>query len=228
MTNARDVSAGIEKTPFDAGVALARIREAIRPFPKAALFELADDGFGTVFQQVVACIISTRTYDEVTLTQARRLLTHAADAAAIAALPPDELDALIHQASFHEAKARHIQAIARLAVDRYDGELPCDEAVLLSLPGVGHTCWCGELPDDCAFWQAVAERLDVSRPSGLRARLPVCAWPLVHRQLEGGVVHWSGNVRLNRGVGHLARTAVDLAVPVLWRARSRPPTEFAR
>ncbi len=132
-------SAGAKK-PFEVGVALARIREAIRPFPKAALFELAEDGYRSVLQQVVACIISIRTYDEVTLVLARRLFERASDASALAALPVGEIDAFIGQCSFHEAKARQIQAIATLALHRYAGDLPCDEAVLLSLPGVGHKC----------------------------------------------------------------------------------------
>jgi endonuclease-3 len=140
MPSSRDATAFTEKKPFEVDIALARIREAIRPFPKAALFELADDGFRSVLQQVVACIVSVRTFDEVTLTLARRLFARAADAAALAALPVDETDALIGQASFHEAKARQIHAIATLALERYGGDLPCDENVLLSLPGVGHKC----------------------------------------------------------------------------------------
>jgi endonuclease-3 len=128
------------KRAFDVDEALRRIREAVQPFPRAAMFELAEDGFRSVLQQVVACIISIRTYDEVSLVLARRLFARAPEAAALAALPVEEIDALIGQCSFHEAKAREIQAIATLALERYGGELPCDEAVLLSLPGVGHKC----------------------------------------------------------------------------------------
>ncbi|HEV2121547.1 MAG TPA: endonuclease III, partial [Chloroflexota bacterium] len=61
-----------------------RIGEAVRPFPKAALFELADDGFGSVFEQLVACIISIRTRDEVTLPVARKLFQHARTPEAVA------------------------------------------------------------------------------------------------------------------------------------------------
>ena len=96
------------------------------------------------------------------------------------------------------------------------------------LPLPGHTCWCGELPDECEFWRAVADRLEVSRPSELAARLPECAWPLTHRPLDGGVIPWSGSVRMNRAAGRLARAMVDLALPALWRAYPRPRAEFAR
>lgn len=43
------------KRPFRVGTALGRIREAIRPLPKAAMFALAEEGHRTLFEQLVAC-----------------------------------------------------------------------------------------------------------------------------------------------------------------------------
>lgn len=140
MTEQSTARTAIHKRPFEPGVALPRIREAIRPFAKAALFELAGDGLRSVLQQVIACIISVRTRDETTLVVARRLFARARDAEGIAALGIEELDGLIGQASFHEAKARQIHEIAARALQRHNGVLPCDEAVLRSLPGVGPKC----------------------------------------------------------------------------------------
>jgi endonuclease III len=65
------------KQPFDIDLAVRRIREAVRPFPKAALFELAEEGFDSVFEQLVACMISVRTRDETTLAVARKLFARA-------------------------------------------------------------------------------------------------------------------------------------------------------
>ena len=128
------------KRPFDIDVALERIAEAVRPYPKAAMFELAERGWRTPFQQLVACIISIRTRDEESLPISERLFTRAPTAAAVAALPPDEIDALITPATFHERKARQIHAIAQFAVAEQGGELPCDEALLRSFAGVGPKC----------------------------------------------------------------------------------------
>jgi len=121
-------------------VMLDRIREAVRPYPRAALFELADLGFRTPFQLLVACIISIRTRDETTLPVARGLLQRAPDPAAMAALTLDEIGQAIRSAAFHERKARSILAIARRAVEKHGGKLPCDFDVLVSLPGVGPKC----------------------------------------------------------------------------------------
>jgi endonuclease-3 len=125
---------------FDIDVGMARIAEAVAGLPKAAMFELAEDGYDGVFQQLVACIISIRTRDEVSLPTARRLFERAPTAAAIADLSEDEVDELISASSFHEAKAVQILDIARATVEDHDGELPCDEAVLTGFRGVGPKC----------------------------------------------------------------------------------------
>ena len=61
------------KQPFDIDVAMERIAEAVEPYPKAAMFELAERGYGTPFQQLVACVISIRTRDEESLPISIRL-----------------------------------------------------------------------------------------------------------------------------------------------------------
>jgi endonuclease-3 len=130
----------IGKVPFDVDVAMQRIREAVRPFPKAALFELAEEGFDSPFETLVACLISVRTRDEVTLPTARRLFSIARTPAAILQLGEAKLDRLIHVSSFHEAKARQILTIARRVVEEHGSNLPCDEEILLSFGGVGPKC----------------------------------------------------------------------------------------
>jgi endonuclease-3 len=137
---ARPTSPKKTKRPFKIATVLRRIRAAVRPFPKAALFELAELGHGSAFEQVVACIISVRTRDETTLPTARRLFATAPTPAAVARLAVAEIDALIRACSFHEVKARNIRAIAERTEREFGGELPCDRDVLLSLPGVGPKC----------------------------------------------------------------------------------------
>jgi endonuclease-3 len=130
----------MEKKPLDIGLAMRRIRTAVRPWPKAALFELAEDGFTATFEQLVACIISIRTYDEVTLPTARKLFERARTPAKVSELTYEELDALIHLCTFHERKASQILSIARRVTDEFNGNLPCDREVLLSFGGVGPKC----------------------------------------------------------------------------------------
>lgn len=128
------------KKPFDIGDAIRKLRVAVAPYPKAALFELAAEGHNSVFEILVACIISIRTLDETTLPVARKLFAAARTPAEVAALSADEIDRLITPCTFHEPKAGTIRAIAREVVRDHGGALPCDPDVLLGFRGVGPKC----------------------------------------------------------------------------------------
>jgi endonuclease-3 len=128
------------KRPFHADEMLHRIEAAVRPFPKAAMFDLADKGYTSLFEQLIACILSIRTYDEVSLVAAQRLFASARTPAQLAALTPLAIDRLIHTVTFHDRKATQIHTIAKHLVDHYSGELPCDRALVLSFSGVGPKC----------------------------------------------------------------------------------------
>lgn len=128
------------KQPFDIALALKLIKEAVRPFPKAAMFELAEEGFNSPFEQLVACMISIRTYDEVSLPTAKRLFAQARTPEQVRQLKVSEIDALISASTFHKRKAEQIHEIAGRIVDEQAGNLPCDREILLSFPGVGPKC----------------------------------------------------------------------------------------
>ncbi|HEX6748566.1 MAG TPA: endonuclease III [Longimicrobium sp.] len=128
------------RRPFDIHAVMRRIRPAVKPYPRAALFELRDEGFRSAFEQLAACLISIRTRDEVTLPTARRLFARARTPKQVAALTVGQVDELIGTCAFHEAKARQIHAIAKTCVAEHGGEVPCDEETILGFSGVGPKC----------------------------------------------------------------------------------------
>jgi endonuclease III len=128
------------KRGFDVAEVFRRLRRAVRPFPKAAMFALADEGYTSAFEQLVACVLSIRTTDEVMLVTARRLFAVARTPADVGALSHGELDRLIGTTAFHAAKAAQILEMARELVARHGGTLPCDEALMLGFRGVGPKC----------------------------------------------------------------------------------------
>jgi endonuclease-3 len=125
---------------LDIDRAIVLIEEVVRPYPKAAMFELADEGYTSPFEQLIACIISIRTYDEVSLPVSRRLFARARTAAEMSQLSTAEIIELINGTSFAGNKGPQIKAIAQQLVDEHDGELPCDRELLLSFKGVGPKC----------------------------------------------------------------------------------------
>ncbi len=129
-----------DKKPFDVEAAIPLLREAVAPYPKAALFELAGDGHTSVFEILIACIISIRTYDEVTLPASRRLFETAHTPEAVAALTAKQIERLIYPCTFHDVKAKTIRNIALETVEKYGGTLPCDAEALMAFKGVGPKC----------------------------------------------------------------------------------------
>lgn len=125
---------------FPVELALDRVEAAIGRFPKAAMFELAERGHRSLFAQLVACIVSIRTRDEESLPISLALFAEAPTPAAVAALPRARLEAILARSTFAERKAEQIQAIAAATVERFGGELPCDDEVVRGFAGVGPKC----------------------------------------------------------------------------------------
>ncbi len=128
------------KTNFDLTTVLDRIAEAIRPFPKAAMFELAERGYDSLFEQLVSCIVSIRTLDETTIPVSLRLFEAARTPEATMALSRDQLSELLDGTTYPGQKIDTILGIARAAVEQYGGQLPADYDQLTALKGVGPKC----------------------------------------------------------------------------------------
>jgi endonuclease-3 len=128
------------KILFDIDEAMRRIGKAVEPYPKAAMFELRDQGYTSAFEQMIACLLSVRTRDEVSVIAAPRLFAKARTPDELAEMPVPEIDRLIHDVTFGERKAAQIQAIATRVRDEFGGELPCDGEILQSFPGIGPKC----------------------------------------------------------------------------------------
>ncbi len=186
------------KRPFDIDTVLARVRESVRPYAAAAMFELAERGHASLFEQLIGCVLSIRTRDEVSLPAALRLFTRASDAAALAAMRASEIDRVIRDVTFHQRKAEQIRAIARRTVDEFGGTLPCAADVLTSFAGVGPKCAhlalgiaCGEstISVDVHVWRVTNRWGYVSAPTpeatmrALERKLPVRHWVEINRLL---------------------------------------------
>jgi len=128
------------KRPFNIHTMLHRIRREVKQFADAAMFDLAEQGYATPFHQLVACIISVRTRDEVSLPTAIRLFEVAPTAQAMSQLSVAKIADLIRPATFYGTKAYNIRDLAKRVADEYGGSLPCDFEVMTSFRGVGPKC----------------------------------------------------------------------------------------
>lgn len=130
----------MSRKPFCIDIAMKLIAKAVEPLPKAGLFELAEEGFNSPFQLLVACIISIQTLDEVMLRIAREFFAHAGTPQEVSHLSITEIDRLIGACTFHERKATQIFEISKKIMTEYNGNLPAKLEILLSFKGVGPKC----------------------------------------------------------------------------------------
>jgi endonuclease III len=128
------------KKPFDLTDMLNRIETAVAAYPKAAMFELAERGYSSLFEQLVSCIISIRTLDETTIPVSLRLFEKARTPQQVLQLTDAELETLLYGTTFPGQKVGTIRGAAKAAVEQYGGTLPADYEKLIALKGVGPKC----------------------------------------------------------------------------------------
>ena len=93
--------------------------------------------FGSVFQLLVAVILSAQCTDKRINQVTPALFAHFPDAKTMAQAEPEDVLEYIRSVSYPNAKAEHLVKMARALVERHEGKVPSDMNALLDLPGVG-------------------------------------------------------------------------------------------
>src|SRR5688572_18024905 len=124
------------KKSFDIPNMLKRIEKAVRSYPKAAMFELYERGYTSLFEQLISCIISIRTLDETTIPLSEKLFAVARTPKDLLKLSMDKLTNLLVGSQYPGQKATTLSAIAKAAINDFGGELPADYEKLTALKGV--------------------------------------------------------------------------------------------
>lgn len=128
------------KQDFDLTVVLAHIEEAIKPYPKAAMFDLFERGYNSLFEQLISCIVSIRTLDETTIPVSLRLFEKARTPEQLLQIDVQTLTQLLYGTTYPDQKAYTMLGIAERIVNEFNGELPANYDTLTSLKGVGPKC----------------------------------------------------------------------------------------
>lgn len=93
--------------------------------------------FGTVFQLLVAVVLSAQTTDKSVNQVTEILFEKYPDAEAIAGMTEEELQQIIKRIGMYKTKSKNVLSLARIIRDEYNGEVPGDYDKLIALPGVG-------------------------------------------------------------------------------------------
>ena len=93
--------------------------------------------FGSVFQLLVAVVLSAQCTDKRVNLVTPVLFQAYPDAKAMAAADETEVYEYIKSVSYPNAKAKHLVELSKILATDYGGEVPSDMDSLLRLPGVG-------------------------------------------------------------------------------------------
>ena len=90
------------------------------------------------FTLLVAVMLSAQTTDKKVNEVTPALFEAAPTPAKMAALTPEEILVHIRQLGLAPTKARNLQALSQLLLDRHEGVVPQSFEALEALPGIGH------------------------------------------------------------------------------------------
>ena len=90
------------------------------------------------FTLLVSVMLSAQTTDKKVNEVTPALFADAPDPKSMAELPVDRILAHIRTVGLAPTKAKNLKAMAKLLVERHQGEVPADMDALEALPGVGH------------------------------------------------------------------------------------------
>ncbi len=91
----------------------------------------------SAFQLLVATILSAQCTDERVNQATPELFRKYPDAAALAKGTQEDVEQIVKPLGFFRNKAANIRGMAQALVEKYDGEIPQDIDLLVTLPGVG-------------------------------------------------------------------------------------------
>lgn len=109
---------------------LARLKEIYKNIGTALRFH-------NPYELLVATMLSAQSTDKQVNKVTIGLFKKYPDAAAIAALTPEELAEEIKSIGLYKNKSKNIVATSKILVEQYQGQVPADLDRLVELPGVG-------------------------------------------------------------------------------------------
>ncbi len=93
--------------------------------------------FGSVFQLLVATLLSAQCTDKRINSVTPELFRHYPDARSMAQAEPEDILEYVKSVSYPNSKSKHLVEMSRMLVSDFQGEVPQEMSDLVKLPGVG-------------------------------------------------------------------------------------------
>lgn len=89
------------------------------------------------YQTLVSTLLSSRTKDEVTLAASKRLFSKAPNIKKLSEIDIKKLSEAIYPVGFYKTKAKHLNVLSEMILNKFKGIIPNTREELMLLPGVG-------------------------------------------------------------------------------------------
>lgn len=109
----------------------------VKNYPPPLSVQLINEYGRDPFLVLISCLLSLRTRDVMTYPVFKKLWARAKTPQELSVMPIEELEAIVRPLGFFRQKARTVHAVSVALLQNHGGLVPCTEAELLALPGVG-------------------------------------------------------------------------------------------
>jgi endonuclease-3 len=116
---------------------IARLHREAPRWNTTALMAISEATGRDPFRILIACLLSLRTRDETTGPAAARLFALATTPATLLGLPLHQVERAIYPVGFYRTKAVVLHRVCADLLARFEGVVPSDLDMLLTLHGVG-------------------------------------------------------------------------------------------
>lgn len=114
-----------------------QLQKITHNLPEPMCTVLASQYNNDPFVILIACLLSLRARDSVTMPIVQKLLTQARTPQQLLSLSDKALQTIIYSLGFYKRKTFVLKTVARELIERFNGKVPDSENDLLSLTGVG-------------------------------------------------------------------------------------------
>ena len=115
---------------------ITTLKEALKDLPDPSV-TLVGKRWKMPFHVLISCLLSLRTKDETTLPASERLFALANTPSEMLKISLERIEKAIYPVGFYKTKARTIHGVCHDILEKFDGKVPNDLDVLLTMKGVG-------------------------------------------------------------------------------------------
>lgn len=118
-------------------VIVATLREQTKKYELPLVDQIIQEYGKDPFLILISCLLSLRAKDSTTIHVCRKLFERVRSPRSMVALPCHELEKLIYQSGFYKTKARVLQDVSHVLLDRFKGKVPSSYDELIAIKGIG-------------------------------------------------------------------------------------------